>query len=207
VVHTTSSRRILPSPPRRLRVISSVSNPGRRRSSSRDSRNPPGARSLTSSSKDMPDRSEVCRVAGRPFWYSPRRKPTGDATLLQRAANTLNLDWAAAAPAERAGLVDLGPLVCFSHPLARAATYRAASLQTRQQVHRALAAVTDPFGMAIGVRGIGPTRQLCTTRSSQPNWSGWREEHWREVASWLWPRLWVTKNSSVQFTRRVGTHG
>jgi hypothetical protein len=93
----------------------------------------------------MPDRSEVCRVAGRPFWYSPRRKPTGDATLLQRAANTLNLDWAAAAPAERAGLVDLGPLVFFSHPLARAATYRAASLQTRQQVHRALAAVTDPI--------------------------------------------------------------
>jgi len=70
---------------------------------------------------------------------------TGDATLLQRAAITLELDWAVAAPAERAGLVDLGPLVCFSHPLARAAAYRVAALQTRLQVHRALAEVTDPI--------------------------------------------------------------
>jgi DNA-binding CsgD family transcriptional regulator len=69
---------------------------------------------------------------------------TGDAALVQRAAITLELDWAVAAPAERVGLVDLGPLVRFSHPLARAAAYRVATLQTRLQVHRALAEMTDP---------------------------------------------------------------
>jgi DNA-binding CsgD family transcriptional regulator len=68
----------------------------------------------------------------------------GDAAILHAAAELLKLDWTAAAPAECAGLIDLGPRVRFRHPLARAAAYRAAPLQTRLEVHGALAKVTDP---------------------------------------------------------------
>ena len=49
-----------------------------------------------------------------------------------------------AAPAEAAGLIELGALVRFRHPLVRSAAYRAASPHDRQEVHRALAEATDP---------------------------------------------------------------
>ena len=68
----------------------------------------------------------------------------GDAALLHAAAELLKLDWTAAAPAECAGLIDLGPRVFFRHPLIRAAAYRAAPLQSRLEAHGALAEVTDP---------------------------------------------------------------
>jgi DNA-binding CsgD family transcriptional regulator len=72
-------------------------------------------------------------------------EPTGDAALLWSAAQQLGLDWSAAAPAERAGLIEFGPLVHFRHPLVRAVAYRAAPLRNRLDVHRALADVTDPI--------------------------------------------------------------
>ena len=43
-----------------------------------------------------------------------------------------------------AGLVEFGGRVRFRHPLARSAAYRSASFSDRQQVHAALAEVTDP---------------------------------------------------------------
>jgi len=71
-------------------------------------------------------------------------EPVGDATLLWRAAGGLGLGLDAAASARAAGLIDLGALVRFRHPLVRSAVYQAAPDFERQEVHRALAEATDP---------------------------------------------------------------
>jgi DNA-binding CsgD family transcriptional regulator len=70
-------------------------------------------------------------------------EPLGDATLLWRAAAVLGLDPNAGDAAQAAGLIQFGARVRFRHPLVRAAAYRSASTQMRQEVHRALAEVTD----------------------------------------------------------------
>jgi DNA-binding CsgD family transcriptional regulator len=72
-------------------------------------------------------------------------EPTGDPALLWSAAQRLGLDWSAAAPAERAGLLEVGQGVYFRHPLVRAAAYRSAPLEQRLEVHRTLAQVADPI--------------------------------------------------------------
>ena len=69
--------------------------------------------------------------------------PSGDRALVWRAARRLGIPVQAAGPAVEAGLVEFGAPVRFRHPLARSATYRSASVSDRQQVHAALAAVTD----------------------------------------------------------------
>lgn len=71
-------------------------------------------------------------------------EPTGDVTLLWRAAELLGVGADAAAAAEAAGLIELGARVRFRHPLLRAAVYRAAGLTDRREVHQALAEATDP---------------------------------------------------------------
>jgi hypothetical protein len=71
-------------------------------------------------------------------------EPVGDVSLLWRAAERLGVEADAAAPAEAAGLIELGARVRFRHPLVRSAVYRSAGLADRQQVHRALAEATDP---------------------------------------------------------------
>lgn len=71
-------------------------------------------------------------------------EPVGDVTLLWRAAALLGIDADAAAPAEAAGLIELGTWVRFRHPLVRSAIYRAAALPDRQAAHRALAEAIDP---------------------------------------------------------------
>jgi DNA-binding CsgD family transcriptional regulator len=71
-------------------------------------------------------------------------EPTGDPALVRRAAERLALTTEAAEHAERAGLLELTPRVRFRHPLVRSAVYRDASSGARQEVHRALADVTDP---------------------------------------------------------------
>jgi DNA-binding CsgD family transcriptional regulator len=71
-------------------------------------------------------------------------EPVGDATLLWSAAKRLGIGADAADPAEAAGLIELGARVRFSHPLVRAAAYRAAAVPDRRRVHRALAEATDP---------------------------------------------------------------
>ena len=79
-------------------------------------------------------------------------EPIGDVTLIWRAAERLGIAGGAVAPAEGAGLIELGTRVRFRHPLVRSAVYRAAPLKARQEVHRALAEVTnqetDPDGRA-----------------------------------------------------------
>ena len=71
-------------------------------------------------------------------------EPVGEVTLLWRAAGRLGVGADAVAPAEAAGLIELGARVRFRHPLLRAAVYRAAALPDRREVHRALAEATDP---------------------------------------------------------------
>jgi DNA-binding CsgD family transcriptional regulator len=70
-------------------------------------------------------------------------EPVGDPQLLFRAAERLGLGVKAAAPAEAAGLIELGSQVRFRHTLVRSAIYRAASLADRQAAHGALAEATD----------------------------------------------------------------
>ena len=70
--------------------------------------------------------------------------PVGDPVLVWRAAGRLGIRAAAANPAAEAGLLEIGTRVLFRHPLVRSAAYRSASLQQRQEVHRALAEATDP---------------------------------------------------------------
>ncbi len=69
--------------------------------------------------------------------------PTGDATLLWRAARILGIDRAAAHAAVSEHVLEIGGRVRFSHPLVRAAVYAAATPADRQAVHGALAAATD----------------------------------------------------------------
>ena len=70
--------------------------------------------------------------------------PVGEPLLVWRAADRLGIRPRAATPAAEAGLLEFGARVRFRHPLVRSAAYRSASIQERQDVHRALAEVTDP---------------------------------------------------------------
>ncbi len=71
-------------------------------------------------------------------------EPVGDATLVWRAAERLGIGTEAAAAASAAGLLEIDRRVRFRHPLVRSAAYRASAPPERQEVHRALADVTDP---------------------------------------------------------------
>ncbi len=70
--------------------------------------------------------------------------PSGDPLLVWRAAGRLAIGAGAAGPAAEAGLAEFGARVRFRHPLVRSAAYLSASVQTRQELHGALAEVTDP---------------------------------------------------------------
>src|SRR5580658_9412786 len=70
--------------------------------------------------------------------------PSGDPLLVWRAAGRLGIPVAAGAPAVGAGLVQFGARVRFRHPLARSAAYRSVPVRQMQQMHAALAEVTDP---------------------------------------------------------------
>jgi DNA-binding CsgD family transcriptional regulator len=70
--------------------------------------------------------------------------PSGDPVLVWRAAGRLAIGAGAAGPAAEAGLAEFGGRVRFRHPLVRSAAYRSASIETRQELHGALADATDP---------------------------------------------------------------
>jgi DNA-binding CsgD family transcriptional regulator len=69
--------------------------------------------------------------------------PSGDPVLVWRAAGRLAIGAGAAGPAVEAGLAEFGGRVRFRHPLVRSAAYRSASVETRQELHGALADATD----------------------------------------------------------------
>jgi DNA-binding CsgD family transcriptional regulator len=70
-------------------------------------------------------------------------EPTGEPTLLWRAARVLDMQADAAGPVQADGLLDLGAQVTFRHPLLRSAVYHAAAADERRSVHLALATATD----------------------------------------------------------------
>jgi DNA-binding CsgD family transcriptional regulator len=70
-------------------------------------------------------------------------EPLGDPALVWGAAARMGIGAEATAPATEAGLVEFGMRVRFRHPLVRSAVYGSASPHERQEVHGALAAVTD----------------------------------------------------------------
>jgi DNA-binding CsgD family transcriptional regulator len=104
----------------------------------------PDARPLASRiEQSFSRRLESLPLATRTLLLVAAAEPLGDVTLLWRAAGRLGIEPAAAAPAEAAGLIDLGTRVRFRHPLVRAAAYRAATVPDRREAHRALAEATD----------------------------------------------------------------
>jgi DNA-binding CsgD family transcriptional regulator len=72
-------------------------------------------------------------------------EPLGDPALLRRAAERLGIMGVALEPAQSAGLIEIGGRVRFRHPLVRSAIYRAAALNERRLVHRALGEATDAW--------------------------------------------------------------
>ena len=89
-------------------------------------------------------RLELLPVETRRLLLTAAAEPSGDVSLLWGAASLLGLGPDAAAPAEAAGLVQLGAMVRFRHPLVRSAIYGSAAPHDRQEVHRALAETIDP---------------------------------------------------------------
>ena len=69
--------------------------------------------------------------------------PTGEATLLWRAAPTLGLGRDAAVAADAEQLLNIGSQVRFRHPLVRSAAYMAGSPEDRRAAHLTLATATD----------------------------------------------------------------
>jgi DNA-binding CsgD family transcriptional regulator len=72
-------------------------------------------------------------------------EPTGESTLIWRAAELLGIPESAADPPKAERLLDLSAGIVFRHPLVRSAVYSAASGLDRRQVHHALAEATDPI--------------------------------------------------------------
>ncbi|HEX8854205.1 MAG TPA: AAA family ATPase, partial [Thermoleophilaceae bacterium] len=70
--------------------------------------------------------------------------PVGDPRLMWLAADGLGIGASAADAAEAEGLLEVGAVVTFRHPLVRSAVYRAAVPDEKRTVHRALAQATDP---------------------------------------------------------------
>src|SRR5690348_2573931 len=106
----------------------------------------PGATPLTGRIEDSFARQlEALPTETRRLVRLAAADPSGDRALIWRAAERLGLPIQAAAPAAEAGLVEFGARVRFRHPLARSAAYHSAPIQVRQEIHAALAEVTDPI--------------------------------------------------------------
>ncbi|HVX31726.1 MAG TPA: AAA family ATPase, partial [Solirubrobacterales bacterium] len=89
-------------------------------------------------------RVEALPAPTRELLLAAAAEPIGDVALLWSAAGGLGIGPEAAAPAERAGLIELGSRARFRHPLVRSAIYHAAAPEERRRVHAALAEATDP---------------------------------------------------------------
>ncbi len=70
-------------------------------------------------------------------------EPTGDASLIWRAAKHLGVAVDGVTMTEVERLITLGPQVTFRHPLIRSAVYHGAQLPERRRIHEALAEASD----------------------------------------------------------------
>ncbi len=105
----------------------------------------PDARPLTSRiEQSFQRRIESLPADTRLLLLTAAAEPVGDPMLLWLAAEQLGFTAAAAAPAERASLLEVGTRVRFRHPLVRSAVYHSATPDERHRVHLALAEVTAP---------------------------------------------------------------
>jgi DNA-binding CsgD family transcriptional regulator len=105
----------------------------------------PGATPLTGRIEDSFARQlEALPAETRRLVRLAATDPSGDRALIWRAAGRLAIPIQAAGPAAEAGLVEFGARVRFRHPLARSAAYQLAPIEARQEIHTALAEVTDP---------------------------------------------------------------
>lgn len=106
---------------------------------------PPDRRPLASQiEQNFARRVQMLPAETQRLLLTAAAEPVGDVSLLTRALTVLGVPVKAAAPAEAAGLIELGVRVRFRHPLVRSATYRGATSADRQEVHRALAEAIDP---------------------------------------------------------------
>jgi DNA-binding CsgD family transcriptional regulator/tetratricopeptide (TPR) repeat protein len=107
----------------------------------------PGAAPLTDRIEDSFTRQlDALPADSRRLVQLAAADPSGDRSLVWRAAGRLGISArAAAAPVVAAGLIEFGTQVRFRHPLARSAAYRSALPSDRQQLHAALAEMTDPI--------------------------------------------------------------
>src|SRR6185437_14315168 len=88
-------------------------------------------------------RLEALPAVSRTLMLVAAADPVGDPVLVWQAAGRLGIPASAAADATADGLLEMGTLVRFRHPLVRSAVYSAASLPDRRAAHLALAEVTD----------------------------------------------------------------
>jgi DNA-binding CsgD family transcriptional regulator len=105
----------------------------------------PCAAPLSSSIEDsFRRRIEALPTETRRLLQLAAADPTGDPSLVWRAARQLGIGAEAAASATETGLIEFAAWVQFRHPLAKSAAYRSASPQNRYEAHGVLAEVTDP---------------------------------------------------------------
>jgi DNA-binding CsgD family transcriptional regulator len=88
-------------------------------------------------------RLQALPAASRMLVLTAAADNAGDASLLWKAATELGIATDAAEAAVAAGLIELGAVIRFRHPLVRSVTYRSASGEERRAAHHALAAVTN----------------------------------------------------------------
>jgi DNA-binding CsgD family transcriptional regulator len=105
----------------------------------------PGQMSLTGRIEDSFRRQlDALPTETRRLLLLAAADPSGEPSLVWRAASGLGLPVQATVPAVEADLAEFGPRILFRHPLVRSVAYRSAPLAERQRVHEVLAAAIDP---------------------------------------------------------------
>ena len=100
-------------------------------------------------------RLEALPADSRRLLLTAAADPVGDATLLWRALERLGIGEDAAAPAEAAGLIELGALVRFRHPIVRSTAYRSADV-SRSAGGASRAGGGDRSGRGSRAAGVAP---------------------------------------------------